>query len=197
MTKLPDGKSLLSLPVEQTGRENFFSEKDDSQWPIGGVMLDKLTNIIVKILTYLCIIAITVLAAIVFIQVVSRFFEVSLPATEELARLFIVWLTFLGASLAIHEKMHLGVRYFVSLASEKNQKIIDAFIYILTAVLLAILAFYGFKLSISAMSTASATLKVPMGIFYLAIPLSALFSIYFVIVNIINPHPEEQGEVNL
>lgn len=160
-------------------------------------MLDKLTNIIVKILTYLCIIAITVLAAIVFIQVVSRFFEVSLPATEELARLFIVWLTFLGASLAIHEKMHLGVRYFVSLASEKNQKIIDTFIYILTAVLLAVLAFYGFKLSISAMSTASATLKVPMGIFYLAIPLSALFSIYFVIVNIINPHPEEQGEVNL
>lgn len=159
--------------------------------------MDKLTNVIVKILTYLCIIAITVLASIVFIQVVSRFFEISLPATEELARLFIVWLTFLGASLAIHEKMHLGVRYFVSLASEKNQKIIDTFIYILTAALLAVLAFYGFKLSISAMSTASPTLKVPMGLFYLAIPLSALFSLYFVIVNIIHPHPEEQGEVNL
>ncbi|WP_336511103.1 TRAP transporter small permease [Bhargavaea massiliensis] len=160
-------------------------------------MLEKLTNTIVKILTYLCIIAISVLAAIVFVQVFSRFFKISLPATEELARLLIVWLTFLGASLAIHEKMHLGVRYFVSLASEKYQKIIDTFIYILTVALLAVLAFYGFKLSLSAMSTASATLKVPMGIFYLAIPLSALFSIYFVVVHILNPKPEEQGEVNL
>ncbi|MET3576158.1 TRAP transporter small permease [Bhargavaea ullalensis] len=159
--------------------------------------MDKLTNIIAKILTYLCIIAITGLAAIVLVQVVSRFIGVSIPATEELSRLLIVWLTFLGASLAIHEKMHLGVRYFVSLASVKNQKIIDTFIYILTVVLLVILAVYGFRLTSSAMSTLSPTMKMPMGIFYLAIPLSSVFSIYFVLMNILKPDPMKQGEASL
>ena len=159
--------------------------------------MDRVTNAVAKVLTYLCILAITGLAAIVLVQVGSRFFKVSLPATEELSRLLIVWLTFLGASLAIHEKMHLGVRYFVSLASEKYQKIIDTFIYILTLVLLLILTVYGFKLTMSAMTTMSPTIKMPMAIFYLAIPLSSVFSIYFVLVNIIKPDPMKQGEASL
>ena len=159
--------------------------------------MEKLATILAKILSYLCIIALALLSAIVLIQVISRFFDVSLPATEELARLLIVWLTFLGTALAIYEKMHLGVRYFVSLASERYQRIIDTFIYVLVAVLLAILVFYGFSLSMTAMTSASATMRMPMGIFYLAIPVSSLFSLYFIMVHIFNPEHAEQREASL
>ena len=58
--------------------------------------MSKLTDGIVKVLSALCVIAITGLTAIVFIQVFSRFTKFSIPETEELARLLIVWLTFLG-----------------------------------------------------------------------------------------------------
>lgn len=159
--------------------------------------MEKLATILAKILSYLCIIALALLSAIVLVQVVSRFFDVSLPATEELARLLIVWLTFLGSALAIHEKMHLGVRYFVNLASERYQRIIDTFIYVLVAVLLAILVFYGFSLSMTAMTTASATMRLPMAVFYLAIPVSSLFALYFIIVHILNPNQAEQKEASL
>ncbi|MFC7364130.1 MULTISPECIES: TRAP transporter small permease [Bhargavaea] len=159
--------------------------------------MEKLATILAKILSYLCIIALALLSAIVLVQVVSRFFDVSLPATEELARLLIVWLTFLGSALAIHEKMHLGVRYFVNLASERYQRIIDIFIYILVAVLLAILVFYGFSLSMTAMTTASATMRLPMAVFYLSIPVSSLFALYFIIVHILNPNQAEQKEASL
>ncbi|EMR07042.1 2,3-diketo-L-gulonate TRAP transporter small permease protein yiaM [Bhargavaea cecembensis DSE10] len=159
--------------------------------------MEKLATILAKLLSYLCIIALASLSAIVLIQVISRFFDVSLPATEELARLLIVWLTFLGTALAIHEKMHLGVRYFVSLASERYQRIIDTFIYVLVAVLLAILVFYGFSLSMTAMTSASATMRMPMGIFYLAIPVSSLFSLYFTIMHIVKPNHAEQREASL
>ncbi|MGM9920843.1 MAG: TRAP transporter small permease [Bhargavaea sp.] len=159
--------------------------------------MEKLATILAKILSYLCIIALALLSAIVLVQVVSRFFDVSLPATEELARLLIVWLTFLGSALAIHEKMHLGVRYFVNLASERYQRIIDTFIYILVAVLLAILVFYGFSLSMTAMTTASATMRLPMAVFYLSIPVSSLFALYFIIVHILNPNQAEQKEASL
>ncbi|SEI86829.1 TRAP-type C4-dicarboxylate transport system, small permease component [Bhargavaea ginsengi] len=159
--------------------------------------MEKLATILAKILSYLCIIALALLSAIVLIQVVSRFFDVSLPATEELARLLIVWLTFLGSALAIHEKMHLGVRYFVNLASERYQRIIDTFIYALVAVLLAILVFYGFSLSVTAITTASATMRLPMAVFYLAIPVSSLFALYFIIVHILKPNQAEQKEASL
>lgn len=159
--------------------------------------MEKLATILAKILSYLCIIALALLSAIVLVQVVSRFFDVSLPATEELARLLIVWLTFLGSALAIHEKMHLGVRYFVNLASERYQRIIDTLIYVLVAVLLAVLVFYGFSLSMTALPTASATMRLPMAVFYLAIPVSSLFALYFIIVHILNPNQAEQKEASL
>lgn len=147
----------------------------------------KVTNFIVKFLYLLCIIAITGLTVIVFIQVFSRFIKYSLPGTEELARLFVVWLTFLGSSLAIHEKMHLAVNFFVGLTNEKNQKRIYVFVHLLMIGFFGILTFYGFNLTSSAMTTTSSTLQLPMGIFYAAIPLSAIFSLYFLVLNMLKP----------
>ena len=159
--------------------------------------MEKVTEKVVKILSILCVIAITGLTVIVFVQVFSRFIKISLPGTEELARLLIVWLTFLGSSLAIYEKMHLGVRYFVGLANEKNQKIIDFIIHLLTIGFFSILTIYGFKLVISTMATTSSTLHLPMGIFYGVIPISSVFSIYFVAINMLDPSRKTEGEANL
>ena len=152
----------------------------------GGRGLSELTDKIVKVLSALCVIAITGLAAIVFIQVFSRFIKFSIPETEELARLLIVWLTFLGSSLAIHEKMHLSVRYFVGLVSKEKQKKIDFCIYLITLVFFFILMIYGFKFTWLTMSTTSATLQLPMGLFYGVIPISSIFSIYFILMKMLN-----------
>ncbi|WP_066295305.1 TRAP transporter small permease [Bacillus sp. FJAT-29937] len=158
-------------------------------------MLDRVTNVITKTLSMLCGLAIAGLTLIVFLQVFSRFIKYSLPGTEELARLLVVWLTFLGTSLAIHEKMHLGVRYFVGLASEKYQKIIDFTIHVLLIIFFGILMTYGFKLTIAAMATSSSTLQLPMGVFYGVIPLSSIFSIYYIIMNMLKPSEEGVAEL--
>lgn len=160
-------------------------------------MLTKLTKNIVAFLSILCVIAITGLTIIVFVQVFSRFIKYSLPGTEELARLLIVWLTFLGTSLAIYEKMHLGVRYFVGLVSINKQKKIDFLIHMLMIVFFGVLVVYGFKLTMTTMATTSPALQLPMGFFYGVIPISSLFSIYFILVNMINPSNSRQGEATL
>jgi len=162
-------------------------------------MLPKITENIVKVLSILCVIAITGLTVIVFVQVFSRFIKFSMPGTEELARLLIVWLTFLGTSLAIHQKMHLGVRYFVGLASKNKQRVIDFVIHIITIVFFGVLMVYGFKLTWSTMATTSATLQLPMGLFYGVIPISSVFSIYFIINNLLNPSSSstKSGEATL
>ncbi|MFA1822770.1 TRAP transporter small permease [Virgibacillus oceani] len=155
----------------------------------------KFKDIIAKILTYLCIIVITGLTVIVFVQVISRLIQFSFPGGEELARLLIVWLTFLGSSLAIHEKMHLAVNFFVKRAKEKSQKVIYFTVNVLMIIFFGIIVIYGFSLTMGAMSTTSSTLQMPMGLFYLPIPLSGLFSIYFIMTSMFSTPAEEETAV--
>ncbi|WP_020008222.1 TRAP transporter small permease [Salinicoccus albus] len=154
----------------------------------------KLTKILVKTLTWLCIIAITLLTAIVLLQVISRFLNIFIPGTEELARLLIVWLTFLGSSLAIYEKRHLAVNYFVRKVRRNNRKFVYIFVNLLLVGFYGVLTVYGFTLSIASMSSSSPALQMPMGVFYLALPVSGLFSLYFIFIGMKQSPTEAEGD---
>lgn len=153
----------------------------------------QLTKILVKMLTWLCIISITLLTAIVLLQVISRVSNIFIPGTEELARLLIVWLTFLGSSLAIYEKMHLAVNYFVRKIGRNNRKFVYFFVNVLIVGFYGVLTYFGFKLSIESMSSSSPALQLPMGIFYLALPVSGLFSLYFILRGMADSPTEDEG----
>lgn len=146
-------------------------------------MIIKLTNILVKLLSTLCMIMITGLTAIVFIQVISRYVGISLPGTEELARLMVIWLTFLGCSLAMYEKIHLSVDFLVDIMPKSISKKVGIFIHSTMILFFGVLMVYGFRLSILAWGSTSSTLTIPMGLFYIMIPISSIFSIYFIILN--------------
>lgn len=155
----------------------------------------KVKESIAKILVYLCVIVITALTVIVFLQVLTRMMSISFPGAEELARLLVVWLTFLGSSLAIYEKMHLAVTFFVKRAKPKLRKMIHFCVHLLIIIFFGILVYYGFGLTVGAMSTTSSTLQLPMGLFYLAIPLSSLFSIYFIVTDMFSSTGEGEPTV--
>lgn len=142
-----------------------------------------MNKIIVKILSWLCIAAITILTIIILLQVIARVLNITLIGTDELSRLLIVWLTFLGTSLAFHEDMHLSVQYFVNKLSDKNKRVVNLTVNGLLMVFFFIIAFYGVKFSISSMNYVSSSLQLPMTVFYLALPVGALFSIYFLLIS--------------
>ncbi|WP_109106303.1 TRAP transporter small permease [Azospirillum sp. TSO35-2] len=61
---------------------------------------------LLKVLMALCLAGMVVL---VFGNVVLRYgFNSGITVSEELSRLFFVWMCFLGATLALHERAHLG-----------------------------------------------------------------------------------------
>lgn len=157
--------------------------------------MKKITSYAASILSYLCIIVVVALTLVVFAQVVTRLFKYSLPGTEELSRLMIVWLTFLGTSLAIHEKMHLAVNFFVNMAKINIRKYIYFFVHVLTIVFFGILLVYGFKLSVSTMGSLSPTLQIPMSIFYASIPVSSVFSIFFISTHMFESTGEGESAV--
>lgn len=62
---------------------------------------------LLKLLMFLCMIG---MVAMVFGNVVMRYaFNSGLTMSEELARFLFVWMTFLGATVALREHAHLGV----------------------------------------------------------------------------------------
>ncbi len=54
-----------------------------------------------------------VLIGVITLQVVSRVFFTAVPWTEEAARFLVIWLTFLGAALAYHQRRHIAVTVLV------------------------------------------------------------------------------------
>jgi TRAP-type transport system small permease protein len=73
-----------------------------------------------KLVTALCLAAMVVL---VFGNVVLRYgFNSGITVSEELSRWLLVWLTFLGAIVALRRHAHLGVDSFVNLLPAAGKK---------------------------------------------------------------------------
>ena len=58
----------------------------------------------------ICCIALVIIAASVFSQVIARYiFEVALHWTEEVAAMSMVWAVYMGASLCVRERFHIRI----------------------------------------------------------------------------------------
>ena len=148
-------------------------------------MLKKTTFWITKILNGFCLLDMLGLAVIVALQVVARLMKISLPWTEELSRFLLVWLTFLGCTLAIYRKSHLSVNFVVDMMPAKLQKVCHIFTRLVMIVFFTIVLVYGARLSAISMKNLSTTLSWPMGIVYAVLPFSALLADYYVIVDML------------
>ncbi len=63
--------------------------------------------------------ALIVMAVVVFVQVLLRFFDMGIPWAEELARYLLVWTGFMGASIATRQRRHLKVDVLPRLLDNK------------------------------------------------------------------------------
>ncbi len=81
--------------------------------------LKKLDDVVYQIEKILIVGALIVMAVIVFIQVVLRFFDMGIPWAEELARYLLVWSGFMGAGIATRQRRHLKVDVLPRLLEKK------------------------------------------------------------------------------
>jgi TRAP-type C4-dicarboxylate transport system permease small subunit len=66
------------------------------------------------------------MAAVVFIQVFFRYvLDAALPWPEEIARILIVWLSFLGAYMAMRERKHIGFGVLVEKLPRRFQLLVS------------------------------------------------------------------------
>jgi len=127
------------------------------------------------------IVAILIMAALVvdvLWQVVSRYILENPSAwTEELAAFLLVWASMLGACIALRQKAHLGIDYFVEKFSRENRDIIRILVCLtIAAFSFLILILGGLQLVKATFVTnqLSPALGIKMGYVYLILPISGL-----------------------
>lgn len=163
-------------------------------------MLKKTTKWITALLSGFCLVSMLGLTVIVALQVVSRLLKISLPWTEELARFLIVWLTFLGCTLAIYRKSHLSVNFLVDMMPAPLKKACGLLTRLVMLAFFSLLLFYGVRLSALSMGNLSTSLGWPMGLVYAVIPFSALLADYYIVLDMLSivgvdvPAYEKEGE---
>jgi TRAP-type C4-dicarboxylate transport system permease small subunit len=108
--------------------------------------------------------------------------------TEELARMLLIWVGLLGASIGVIRKSHLGVDFLVNKLSERHKIAAELVVYLLIAVFAAIVLVYGgYRLVSLTLTTSqpSPALNIQWGHVYLALPISGFFIIIFSIERMI------------
>ena len=115
------------------------------------------------------------MVAMVFWNVVSRYiWNYSYIWAEELSQYLMVWITFLGAGLALREGRHVAVELLQDRLSTKARRTMRYVIVGLIVAFLIVLVVVGFRFAAFAMEQETPVMNIPLGIPYLAVPLGAL-----------------------
>lgn len=115
------------------------------------------------------------MSVVVAVQVFFRYaLNHSLFWSEELARYLLVWLTFLGASVAYRRKMHPGIDIVYAMMPASIQRTISIFIHFISTVLFGVMIFYGIQFSYFVRLQISPALYLPKWIVFSIIPLSGI-----------------------
>ena len=138
------------------------------------LIMDKM-NLLLKILigTFLAV-ALVVLTW----QIISRaIFNAPLSWSSELLRYLLVWITFMGAGLAIRYSKLIRLEFLFSLFKfpPKAEKGIRGLAMVITMAFCVIILMYSVQILEIVHMQKSAAMHIPMSIPYLAIPLGTLF----------------------
>jgi len=127
----------------------------------------------------------TSMIIISFLQVFFRYvLNRPLFASEEIARLFAVWLTFLGSSLAIRYREHISVDILYVRVPSKVQGVFNLLSNIFLFIFHLFLVVEGAKLSYIFRGFESHALRFSMSFFFSALPIAALLILIFLVQSI-------------
>lgn len=146
-------------------------------------MVRKVKNILDTFLEVVVIICVGVLVIDVLWQVFTRKVLGS-PSrwTEELAIFLLIWVSLLGAAVALGRGAHLGIDYFVGKLSETKRMFTEILVFVFVLGFSAYVMLYGgidLVQSTFRMGQVSPVWGVQMGYVYLAVPISGFFMVMY------------------
>lgn len=145
-------------------------------------------NGITRILNGLAGISFLAMVLLTCWQVLTRY-VLQNPSTwsEELVGYLFAWMSLLGASLVTCERGHMNIPIIVERLSEPIQKLLNCLGEVIAFLFSAvILVFGGVQITTLAMGQMTSSLGVPIGIFYIVLPLCGVLNMIYTVLNIID-----------
>ena len=140
-------------------------------------VIEKYVGRVVEILTFIIL---AFLVAMIFASVLSRYiFNFSLAWAEELAGLSFVWLTLLGSVTGVRKKTHMAIAYVVQNMAPERQRWMNVYIHSTIVFFLIIMVWKGTEIFLATIKDYSAVLRVPIGLYYLSLPLCGILMLFF------------------
>lgn len=133
----------------------------------------------------------SVMTIVVFVNVILRYaFNSGITFSEELSRLCFVWLTFLGAILAMKENAHIRVDSFVRRLSARGRKSCAVIANVLIIYVSWLLFDGSLTQTLINLDTQSPALGIPMAFLYVTGVISSVGIIVYAIRNLYLLHKE-------
>ena len=114
---------------------------------------------------------------VVSLEVISRLMDNAIPWTEEMARWLLVSTCFIGGSIALKRKKHVGVTAILRILPNKMKRIILLITHTTIIIFLAYLFYYSIEMIITQGNQTGSVLLIPMYYVRLNIPVGAALMI--------------------
>ena len=106
--------------------------------------------------------------------------------SEELVSYLFAWMALFGASLVVGERGHMNIPLLVEKSTPNVRKGLSILAEMIAALFAGIiLMFGGIQITDLAMAQMTSALGVPVGLFYIVLPLSGILNIVYCILNIV------------
>ena len=129
-------------------------------------MLEQLIDRMCRVFTFLMVLCLALMVMMVFGNVVLRYaFNSGLTASEELSRWLFVWMTFLGAVVAMRHHAHLGTDTLVARLPMAGKKACFAIAHLLMLYVCWLMLKGGWQQAVINYGTTSAVMEVSMAWF--------------------------------
>lgn len=126
-----------------------------------------------------------VVFVVTFIQVISRYcFQLNIPWSTDIIRITFIYTVFFGAAIGMKEKGHLCMDLFMSMLSKRAQTYAGMAINIVLIAFLLFIVVYGIQFTLGAAAQSMPYLQIPISLLYAAIPVNAVFMIFYLVLHI-------------
>lgn len=149
--------------------------------------MEQLRKILNKALHVLAGVSFLAMVALTCWQVFTRYILKNPSSwSEELVSYLFAWMTLLGSSIVVGERGHMNIPVIVDRMGPGAKKALAIFGEIIACLFAAIILVYGgMRITNLAMGQMTSSLGVPIGVFYIVLPLSGVINIVYTVLNII------------
>ncbi len=131
---------------------------------------------------------------VITLQVVLRYFlKVSIAWSSEFAGVSLVWITFLGATLATLDETNINFNGLIEKAKPLPRLLLKLLVKVFVALACCVLVRYGYKSMVANANTLLVALPITMAVATAVLPLSGVFMLIALAINVVKDIREYLG----